>query len=72
MLVTTVHWKLSSQLIALVILKHLVPNVLSTTSPAIIVDGPQMIEKVLQGIVFSACVTALIWAIIFIVRMEGG
>ena len=67
-----VHWKSSSQLIALAFLKHLVVNVLSTTLLAIIAVGRPMIEKVVDGIVFSMCVTTRVWAIIFIVRMEGG
>ena len=67
-----VPWKSSSQLIALALLKHLVVNVLSTTLLAIIAVGRPMIEKVVDGIVFSMCVTTLVWAIIFIVRMEGG
>ena len=67
-----VHWKLSSQLIALALLKHPVVNVLSTILLAIIAVGRPMIEKVLDGIVFSMCVTTRVWAIIFIVRMEGG
>lgn len=67
-----VHWKSSSQLIVLALLKHPVVNVLSTTLLAIIAVGKLMIEKVLDGIVFSMCVTTLVWAIIFIVRMEGG
>ena len=72
MRVITVHWKSSSQLIARVMLKHPVVNVLSTILLAIIAVGRPMIEKVLDGIVFSMCVTTLVWAIIFIVRMEGG
>lgn len=67
-----VHWKSSSQLIALALLKHPVRNVPSATLLAIIAVGRPMIEKVLDGIVFSMCVTTLVWAIIFIVRMEGG
>lgn len=70
--VITVHWKSSSQLIALVMLKHRVQNVPSTILLAIIADGLPMIEKVLDGIVFGMCVTTLTWVIIFIVRMEGG
>ena len=67
-----VHWKSSSQLIALALLKHPAVNVLRTILLAIIAVGRPMIEKVLDGIVFSMCVTTLVWAIIFIVRMEGG
>ena len=70
MRVITVHWKSSRQLIALVMLKHRVRNVPSTTLLAIIADGLPMIEKVLDGIVFGMCVTTLTWVIIFIVRME--
>lgn len=67
-----VHWKSFSQLIVLALLKRPVVNALSTTLLAIIAVGRPMIEKVLDGIVFSMCVTTLVWAIIFIVRMEGG
>ena len=67
-----VHWKSSNQLIVLALLARPAVNALSITLLAIIAVGKLMIEKVLDGIVFSMCVTTLVWAIIFIVRMEGG